>query len=147
MGKLHLLPHTSFSHSRWDTFIAASSQRVIYAYSWHLDVVSPQWQALVLEEGGIWKAVMPLPTKQKWGLNVVKQPFFCQFLGIFTTPSVELASVQTAFVEALSTHFRYVSSYSGRFGENLFPAPWETKRGSPLHHKTLDRPPSQRRPS
>ena len=125
---LRLIPHTYLPATRWDAFIAASPQRVMYAYAWYLDVVSPQWQALVLEEDGVWKAVMPLPTQQKWGLNVVQQPFFCQFLGVFTTPSVELASVQTAFLEALSTYFWYVSSYSGRFGENLFPAPWETKR-------------------
>lgn len=128
MGNLHLLPHTAFSLSRWDTFIAASPQRVVYAYSWYLEVVSPQWQALVLEEEGIWKAVMPLPVQQKWGLNVVQQPFYCQFLGIFTAPSVELATVQTAFLEALSTHFRYVSSYSGRFLGEQLPPQFERQR-------------------
>ncbi len=122
---LHLLPHTAFSLSRWDTFIAASPQRVVYAYSWYLEVVSPQWQALVLEEEGIWKAVMPLPIQPKWGLNVVKQPFYCQFLEIFTAPSVEPTSVQNAFLETISTHFRYVSSYSGRFLGEQFPPQFE----------------------
>lgn len=128
MGNLHLLPHTAFSLSRWDAFIAASPQRVVYAYSWHLEVVSPYWQALVLEEAGEWKAVMPLPVQQKWGLNVVQQPFYCQFLGIFTAPSVELTSVQNAFLEALSTHFRYVSSYSGRFLREQLPPQFERQR-------------------
>lgn len=125
---LYLLPHTAFPLSRWDAFIAASPQRILYAYSWYLDVVTPHWQALILEENGVWKAVMPLPIQSKWGLSVVQQPFFCQFLGIFTTPLVELASVQTTFLEALSTHFRYVSSYSGRFWGEPFPAQFE------LHH-------------
>lgn len=128
MGNLHLLPHTDFSLSCWDTFIAASPQRVVYAYSWYLEVVSPQWQALVLEEEGIWKAIMPLPVQKKWGLNVVQQPFYCQFLGIFTAPPVELATVQNAFLEALSTHFRYVSSYSGRFLREQFPPQFESQR-------------------
>lgn len=139
MGNLHLLPHTDFSLSRWDAFIAASPQRIVYAYSWYLEVVSPQWQALVWEEAGDWKAVMPLPVQSKWGLNVVQQPFYCQFLGIFTTPSVEPSSVQTAFLEALSTHFRYVSSYSGRFLGEQFPPQLELQHCD-THLFPLDTP-------
>jgi len=66
---------------RWDKTIGNSTGRVVYALSWYLDAVSPDWGALVK---GDYEAVMPLPVSWKWGLSFVTQPYLCQQLGVFS---------------------------------------------------------------
>jgi hypothetical protein len=51
-----------------------------------LDIVSPNWEALVL---GDYQAVMPLPSKKKYGLYYLTQPFFTQQLGIFSNNIID----------------------------------------------------------
>jgi hypothetical protein len=53
----------------------------MYAMSWYLDAVSPQWKLLT---AGDYQYVMPLPVKQKRGLKYLIQPYFCQQLGVFS---------------------------------------------------------------
>lgn len=132
-----LFTRNQISPIRWDSFIATSPQRVLYAYSWYLDVVSPHWQALILEENGVWKAVMPLPVQKKWYLSIIQQPFFCQFLGIFTLPNTQTEGLQAAFFNEVSTHFCYMSSYAGRFLSDNFPPNFEVKYGT-THTIRLD---------
>jgi hypothetical protein len=113
------LQRPEISDSQWNTFLASSPQRIVYAYSWYLDVVSPDWSALVLEEKGGWKAVMPLPVRKKWGFRVIQQPFFCQLLGVFTHSTNESPEIDRMFLETLPDHFSYLSLYTGRFSKGL----------------------------
>lgn len=132
-----LFTRSQISSIHWDSFIAASPQRILYAYTWYLDVVSPHWQALILEENGVWKAVMPLPVQKKWRLPIIQQPFFCQFLGIFTLPNTQNEGLQAEFFNEVSRHFRYMSSYAGRFLDDNFPPNFEVKYGA-THTIRLD---------
>ncbi|AEI46462.1 GNAT family N-acetyltransferase [Runella slithyformis] len=117
-----LLHRSQLNSTQWDNFIAASPQRILYAYSWYLDTISPDWQALVLAKNDQWQTVMPLPCRKKWGLNVVQQPFFCQLLGVFTHPSVDFQEASNALLTELTASFCYISTYSGRFAEHtIFP--------------------------
>lgn len=133
-----LLHRSQLDSTQWNGFIAASQQRILYAYSWYLDTVSPDWKALVLTENGQWQAVMPLPCRQKWGLKVIQQPFFCQFLGIFTHSNVDFQEASNLLLSQLTTSFRYVSIYTGRFAaQTVFPNSLKIKKASnivlPLH--------------
>lgn len=114
MAVLFLQRH-QISDTQWNIFIAASPQKIVYAYSWYLDVVTPEWGALILEENGIWKAVMPLPIRHKWGMKVIQQPLFCQFLGVFTKKGGDFQEVTHLFLQKLPDYFRYISVYTGRF--------------------------------
>ncbi|MFN8344581.1 MAG: GNAT family N-acetyltransferase [Spirosomataceae bacterium] len=111
------LQRPEISESRWDTFIGSSPQRIVYAYSWYLDTVSPGWRALILEENGAWKAVMPLPVRKKWGTYVIQQPFFCQFLGVFVKKERDFQEASHLLLTALPDYFRYISIYTGRFSK------------------------------
>lgn len=95
----------------WDDLINRSDQRCVYGYSWYLDVVSPNWSALVWPSLLDYKVILPLPIVKKWGLAVIQQPFFCQYLGFFSAGNLseELTKV---FLEKLSDHFCYISSYN-----------------------------------
>ncbi|HEV7350532.1 GNAT family N-acetyltransferase [Telluribacter sp.] len=105
-----LLNRSQIQDQQWDQFIQNSGQRVVYGYSWYLDLVSPGWSALVWPSAEEYQVVMPLPVVRKWGLGVIQQPFFCQYLGLFSASELE-GRVTEAFLRVLSQHFRYISSY------------------------------------
>jgi hypothetical protein len=114
------LQRHEISETQWNNFIAASPQRILYAYSWYLDVVSPHWGALILEESGVWKAVMPLPIRKKWGMKVIQQPFYCQLLGVFTKKESDFQEATHLFLQKVPDYFRYISVYTGRFFQGAF---------------------------
>ncbi len=75
------LQHKDIDYARWDECIMQSHNQLAYAYSWYLDIVSPNWEALVTEH---YEFIMPLPIKRKYGIPYLVQPVFVQQLGIFS---------------------------------------------------------------
>ena len=73
------LKNTEIDRSRWDDLVMQWSGQP-YGLSWWLDIVSPGWEALILND---YEAVMPLPVKRRFGLKYMVQPRFCQQLGVF----------------------------------------------------------------
>jgi hypothetical protein len=55
---------------------------MIYALSWYLNIVCPDWEILVAKDH---TAVMPLPISRSFGRTVLRQPEFAWQLGIFST--------------------------------------------------------------
>ena len=82
----------------------------MYALSWYLDIVCGDWCAIVWPSATDYQAIMPIPIKKKWGIDVIQQPLFCQYLGIFCKHPIanKLAS---DFLSLLSGEFSYVSAY------------------------------------
>ncbi len=74
------LQHSEIDKTKWDECVNISPGKLVYAYSWYLDIVSPGWEALVLDD---YLAVMPLTCRKKYGLNYLYQPPFTQQLGVF----------------------------------------------------------------
>jgi hypothetical protein len=66
---------------KWDQCISSASNRLIYGYSWYLDVMADHWGAIILNN---YEAVMPLPWRKKWGFFYIYTPHFCNPLGIFS---------------------------------------------------------------
>ncbi|MCF0056952.1 hypothetical protein [Dyadobacter sp. CY356] len=106
-----LLSRSEINDERWDALIAKSEQNVAYAFSWYLDIVCDNWKALVWPSVDDYLIVMPLPVKRKWNIEVIQQPLFCQYLGLF---SIEKIPEQhfCLFLEKLSSTFSYISSYN-----------------------------------
>jgi len=80
MHIIHLRNKT-IDYDRWDTCITLSHNHLTYAYSWYLDIVSPNWEALVSED---YEYIMPLPVKSRYGIPYLVQPVLTQQLGIFS---------------------------------------------------------------
>lgn len=60
----------------------ASPHSLIYGYSWYLDCLAEEkWDGIIV---GDYEAVFPLPTRKKFGIHYIYQPFFCQQLGLFS---------------------------------------------------------------
>lgn len=79
------LSHNNINKKVWDEFISLADNGLIYAQSWYLDVVSPQWEALISDD---FKFVMPVPIKRKYKIPYIVQPLLTQQLGIFSIEPV-----------------------------------------------------------
>ena len=84
--KITHVKHIDIDKAKWDDVITNSSNHLFYAYSWYLDVVSPNWEALVSED---YLFVMPLPIKKKIFIKYIVQPILTQQLGIFSPKTID----------------------------------------------------------
>jgi hypothetical protein len=123
-GKIYLmirhLGHNEIDKAAWDECLLGSANGMIYGCSWYLDIVSPGWNALILDG---YKAVMPLPWKSKFGIQYLYQPFFCQQLGVFGKDCSE--GLVRQFLHSIPRRYRYVDIYlneNNRIGSNAFNA-------------------------
>ena len=95
------LSHKSIDKEKWDQVISAANNGLIYAKSWYLDIVSPNWEALVSDQ---YTFVFPIPIKRKYKLPYIVQPPLAQQLGIFSN--------QTITVEIIRLFIQKLPSYS-----------------------------------
>ena len=78
---IQFFSHKEINKRKWDECISSSVNGRVYAYSWYLDIVTDQWDALILDN---YQAVFPLPFRRKCGIDYVYQPVFTQQLGLFS---------------------------------------------------------------
>lgn len=102
--QIHYLQNNKIDYELWDKCIANSANCLPYAFSWYLDVVSPEWEALV---AGNYEAVMPLTPKQKYTISYLTKPLWAQQLGVFA-PNMPDATTVSDFIAAIPGHYRYV---------------------------------------
>jgi hypothetical protein len=114
MAALLYIPHKEIDKAKWDDCIEQSLNGLIYAYSWYLDTMSKQWDALVL---GDYEAVMPLTKNKKYGIHYLYQPWFCASLGIVSKKKIT-GSVVASFLKTVPHSFRYWDIYLNH--QNLF---------------------------
>lgn len=98
---MHYLEHDQIDRKKWDALI--SDHGFIYAQTWYLDVVHPNWEALVLND---YEAIMPLTGGKKFGVPYLYQPFFVQQLGIVSRRPLS-AKEQTDFLLSIPQKFRF----------------------------------------
>ncbi|GAB3194325.1 hypothetical protein ABID22_000253 [Pontibacter aydingkolensis] len=109
---IHYLTHPKIDKPQWDALITASEQGQVYALSWYLDMVSPGWDAVVeLDAAGKYKTLMPVPWRKKLGMPYVKQPLFCQQLGVYTLAESIPAVTYQQFWAEVQQRFKYVVGY------------------------------------
>jgi len=87
---------------KWDQCIANSPFGIIYAYSWYLDLICQNWDALIW---GDYLYIMPLVNNKKYGISYIYQPFFTQQLGVFSGLPTEPAIVDR-FLNSIPKQFR-----------------------------------------
>ncbi len=76
---IRYLKHNEIDKVKWDECIEGAENKLIYALSWYLDIVSPNWDALISDD---YESVMPLPNRSKWGIRYIFTPRFIQQLGV-----------------------------------------------------------------
>lgn len=98
---IHYLQHKDIDKKKWDATIAECGN--IYACSWYLDIVHPQWEALVEDD---YQSVMPLTGGKKFGVNYLYQPYFVQQLGVFSKSPMTAEKTET-FLKAIPSSYRF----------------------------------------
>ncbi|MFZ1260770.1 MAG: GNAT family N-acetyltransferase, partial [Chitinophagaceae bacterium] len=97
------IPHQQIDKKKWDNCIATGDNGLIYGYSFYLDAMTTQWDALVLND---YETVMPLTWKKKYGISYLYQPFLTAQLGVFGKNITE-KQLET-FIELIPSHFKFV---------------------------------------
>lgn len=100
---IRYLKHNDIERQKWDGCIADSPNALVYAYSWYLDIVSPQWEALVEDD---YQSVMPLTLRRRMGVTYLCQPFFTQKLGVFSKNEIS-DSLLAAFLDKTKSLFSF----------------------------------------
>lgn len=98
------LKHEEINFKLWDNCIENSINGYIYAYSWYLNIVAGEWDALVEDN---YVRVFPLPYRKKYGIKYIYQPPFTQQLGLFSTALQGFAKVHE-FILAIPKEFKLV---------------------------------------
>ncbi len=113
MNEIEYIKNEDIDRALWDKCIARSVNGSSYAWSWYLDAVCQDWDALVY---GKYLAVMPIPLKRFFGFQFYKQPHFLNKTNIYITNNkdVELFS---KFSDTLKKHFTGIRIVTGN--ENL----------------------------
>lgn len=83
--QLNHLKHADINFIRWDECIENSVGGLPYALSWYLNIVSPNWEALVSPN---YEYVMPITVNSKFGIKYIVQPAITQQLGIFSRKEI-----------------------------------------------------------
>ncbi|GAA4314810.1 GNAT family N-acetyltransferase [Nibribacter koreensis] len=133
---LQYLKHHEIDYAEWDRCLEASPNAIIYGFTWYLDIVAPDWHAIVKKENGKYVAIMPIPVVQKFGVNIVRQPIFAQQLGVFHAQPLTPAEWEE-IGRLLYQNFQLISSYEFNNGNvelvNSGLPKFETDRFSTYH--------------
>ena len=113
MFPIRYLKHNEIEIEKWDHCIENSANGLVYAYSFYLDAMAKNWDALVV---GDYEQIMPLTWNRKYGISYLYQPPFCAQLGVFGN-NISQETVQT-FLESVPKKFKYWDFYLNK--TNLF---------------------------
>jgi hypothetical protein len=98
------LKHNEIDFKKWDNTITHSKQQLVYGFSWYLNIVAPNWDALITPD---YSFIMPLTHRTKWGVKYLFPPAFCQQLGLFSTNNFE-KNIIKEFIDSIPDKFRYI---------------------------------------
>jgi hypothetical protein len=80
MDSMQYILNKQIDKKKWDDCIKTAGNGLLYGCSGYLNSMAPGWNALVLND---YQAVMPLPSRNKFGINYLFQPSITPSLGIF----------------------------------------------------------------
>lgn len=95
------LSHSEIDKEQWNETVSHCGN--IYAYAWYLDIVHPDWAALVEDD---YATIMPLTGGRKFGIDYLFQPFFVQQLGVFSQQSLNTETVNS-FLDVIPAKYRF----------------------------------------
>lgn len=111
--KIQYVKRSHIDPARWDRCIEEASNGLIYGYSFYLDHLSKNWDALIYND---YEYVMPLTWNKKYSFYYLYQPAFIASLGIFgKKPDDEIVQM---FINNIPSKFRLVE-ISLNYGNHL----------------------------
>lgn len=85
--QIRIIHNNDIDLDRWDKIISNALNSRIYAHSWYLDILWPDWKGLIV---GDYEYIMPINSNKKFGITYLFQPVYAQQQGIFppATPAI-----------------------------------------------------------
>lgn len=105
------LTYKELDLTKWDKCIDASINGTIFGYSWYLNLVCENWEAIVLDD---YEAIMPLPIGKKLNHPVVEAPCLVPQLGVFS-PRLPGPETIDTFLAYLRANYRYIKIGLNKF--------------------------------
>ena len=96
------LKNNEIDFQRWDKCIRKSVNGNIYGYSWFLNIVSENWDALVDDN---YETVMPLTCKKFLGFPILLQPPYATNLGVYSVNVISRDVVKEYIDQMISRYF------------------------------------------
>ena len=90
---------------KYNDCVENSSHSKVYGYSWYLDIVADNWDALVL---GDYNAVMPITWNLKFRIKYFIQPFFCQQISIYSPLEIDDV-IKRKFIKKIPKNIFYTN--------------------------------------
>jgi hypothetical protein len=141
LNHLRYFTHSEIDKEKWDKCINQSPQGLVYALSFYLDNVSPNWNAIIEENEVNYLTVMPLTEKSKYGITFLHQPLFCQQLGIFSSEKSISNEKTSNFLAFILEKYKFVSHYHFNSNSSMLsyekPSCYELRH---THHLSLRLP-------
>lgn len=102
--QISYLQHRQIDKDKWDHCIRKAPNGNLYAWSWYLDAVCPDWNALI---AGDYETVMPLTGRQKWGVHYLFRPMLSQQLGVFSMHPLSDIRI-SSFLQAIPSRYKLI---------------------------------------
>lgn len=99
-GIIKYLRRNDVNDEKWNACVASADNGLIYGYSFYLDAMADNWDALVMDD---YAAVMPLPRRRKWFIHYLYPPFLTAQLGVFGNGLTK--EIFAAFLNAVPKKF------------------------------------------
>ncbi len=112
MMEINYCTYQQIDKIKWDACIDKADNGLIYGYSFYLDAMTKNWDALVLSAAsgeGDYEAVMPLTWNKKYSIHYLYQPPFTACLGVFG--KFVTAKIVNEFLQAIPPKFKYWDIY------------------------------------
>lgn len=113
------LKHNEVDCEKWDACVDDAFNGMVYAYSWYLDMVNEEWEALVEND---YERILALTPGKKFGINYLFQPRFTQQLGVFSRTKLT-GKVVRDFLEAIPEKYRFIEINLNTMNKVDNPAP------------------------
>lgn len=104
MSPTRIIPSSQVDSIKWNQLVESSPNGLIYSTTTYLNTMTTEWYACIY---GDYEAVMPLPTKSKWGFRYAYQPAFVQQLGVISL-NESIDEYLEEFLPLIKKHFSYI---------------------------------------
>jgi hypothetical protein len=98
------LKHDEIDKEKWDICVSNSPGTKPYGYSWYLDIMTPEWEALVDDD---YVSVFPLPVCKKYGIRYITTPVFLQQLGVYSR-DILIPQAVNEYLEKIPDFYRFI---------------------------------------
>lgn len=113
---IHYKKYKEIDKRKWDECIQQSFNGLIFAYSWYLDAVFDNWDALILND---YEAIFPITRKSKVRVHYFFNPIFAHQLGVFSRKEIsselilDFVNHIPSKIKLTDIYLNYANEYKG----------------------------------